>query len=110
MRIVIFGGTGFLGSYIHKYSKKKGFECFISSKKKKSHFKSDLQSERSIFDFLKKTKPHTVINCSAETNVDLCNKDFLRAYKANTLSVKNIVSSIKKFKQKIVKPKKGKGS
>ena len=99
MRAVIFGGTGFLGTSINKFLQNKGFECFISSYKKKSHFKSNLQSEKKIYNFLKKTKPEIIINCSGEANVDFCNKNFLKAHKSNTLSVRNIVSSVKKLKK-----------
>lgn len=102
MRIAIFGGTGFFGSSIKNFFEKKNFKCFITSKHQKSHFKSDLQSEEKIFKFLKKIKPSIVINCSAETNVELCNKDFLKAFKSNALSIRNIVSAVKKLKKNII--------
>tara|TARA_Y100000389_G_scaffold166012_1_gene170470 strand:- start:30486 stop:31328 length:843 start_codon:yes stop_codon:yes gene_type:complete len=101
MRAVIFGGTGLLGSSILDDLQKKGCQCFISSQKKKSDFKSNLQSEKKILKFLKKINPNIIINCSGETNVDLCNESFKTAFSSNVLTVRNIVSAIKKTKKKI---------
>jgi dTDP-4-dehydrorhamnose reductase len=100
MRVVIFGGTGLLGSSILHSLQKKGYKCFASSQKKKSDFKSNLQSEKKILQFLKKINPNIVINCSGETNVDLCNESFIEAFNSNVLTVRNIVSAIKKTKKK----------
>lgn len=101
MRVVIFGGTGLLGSSILYSLQKKGYKCFTSSQKKKSDFKSNLQSEKKILQFLKKKNPNIVINCSGETNVDLCNESFIEAFNSNVLTIRNIVSAIKKTKKKI---------
>ena len=38
MCVVIFGGTGLLGSSIHRDLKKKGYKCYISSKKMLENF------------------------------------------------------------------------
>ena len=102
MRVVIFGGTGLLGSSIHRDLKKKGYKCYISSQKKKSDFKSNLQSDKKIFNFLKKIKPSVVINCSGETNVDKCNSNFMTAFESNVVTVKNIVSAMKNLKKNIL--------
>ena len=100
MRAVIFGGTGLLGSSIFDSLKNKGHICYASSQKKKSNFKSNLQSEKKIYNFLKKTNPTLIVNCSGETNVDLCNENFIAAYRSNVLTIKNIVLAIKKMKKK----------
>ena len=99
MRVVIFGGTGLLGSSIRNNLEKKKISCFVSSLTKKSDFKSNLLSKKKIFNFLKKIKPHVIINCSGETDVNLCNKNFDEAYKSNVKTIKNIVFATEKLKK-----------
>ena len=100
MRIVIFGGTGLLGQSIFSNLNEK-YNCYISSFKKKSDFKSNLQSSKKIMSFLKKKQIDVVINCAGETNVNLCNKNFNHAFKANVNSIKNISSAIQSLRKKI---------
>ena len=46
MRVVIFGGTGLLGQSIYDLFQSKNFQCYRSSLKKNSEFKSDLLSKK----------------------------------------------------------------
>ena len=98
MRVVIFGGTGLLGQSLYYHFKGKKYNCYISSIKKKSHFKSDLLNKLKIKKFVKKIKPNIIINCAGETNVDLCNNNFNLAYKSNVTTVKNIVECLNELK------------
>ncbi len=98
MRAVIFGGTGLLGQSLYYHFKEKKYNCYISSKKKKSHFKSDLLNKFKIKKFVKKVKPNVIINCAGETNVDLCNNNFSLAYTSNVTTVKNIVECLNELK------------
>ena len=100
MKIIVFGGTGLLGSSIVKKLLDKKIDCRVSSKNKRSLFKSNLLSKNKIIKFLKKNKPHVIINCAGETNVDYCNNNLLNCYKSNVLSVKNIVNCIKELNLK----------
>jgi len=95
MKAVVFGGTGLLGSSITQYLILNKYDCLITSMNKKSNLRTNHLSKKIITKFLKKNKPDLIINCIAETNVDLCNKDFIHAYKSNVLTVRNIVSSLK---------------
>jgi len=99
MKVVIFGGTGLLGSSINQYLTLNKYNCLITSKNKKSNLKTDHLSKNTILKFLKKNKPNIIINCVAETNVDLCDADFIHAYKSNVLTVKSIVNSLNELKQ-----------
>ena len=94
MRVVIFGGTGLLGQSIYDLFQSKNFQCYRSSLKKNSEFKSDLLSKKKISKFIKGIKPNLVINCAGETDVSFCNKDFKSAYKSNVLTVRNITNSL----------------
>ena len=98
MKAIVFGGTGLLGSSINKYLKVNKYSCLTTSKNKRSNLKTDHLSKNIIFKFLKKNKPSLIINCIGETNVDLCNKDLVHAYKSNVLTVKNITTSLKELK------------
>ena len=100
MKAVIFGGSGLLGSSISQNLKSNKYECLITSKNKKSNLKTNHLSKDIIFKFLKKNKPNLIINCIAGMDVDLCNKDFIYAYKSNVLTVKNIVTSLNELKIK----------
>ena len=100
MRIIIFGGTGLLGQAIY-FNLNKKHSCYISSLKKKSDFKNNLQSSKKIMSFLKKKRIDVVINCAGETDVNLCNKNFYHAYKSNVNSIKNIANAIQNLKKKI---------
>ena len=98
MKAIIFGGTGLLGSSITQDLITKKYNCLITSKNKKSNLKTNHLSKNIILKFLKKNKPNLIINCLGEMNVDLCNKDFMHAYKSNVLTVKNIVTSLNELK------------
>tara|TARA_B100000787_G_C16193027_1_gene298754 strand:- start:2004 stop:2846 length:843 start_codon:yes stop_codon:yes gene_type:complete len=98
MKAVVFGGTGLLGSSITQYLTLNRYNCSITSMNKKSNLRTNHLSKKIITKFLQKNKPNLIINCIAETNVDLCNKNFTHAYKSNVLTVRNIVSSLKDLK------------
>ena len=98
MKAVIFGGSGLLGSSISQDLKSNKYKCLITSKNKKSNLKTNHLSKDIILKFLKKNKPNLIINCIAGMDVDLCNKDFIYAYKSNVLTVKNIVTSLNELK------------
>lgn len=100
MKAVIFGGSGLLGTSINQNLKSNKYKCLITSKNKKSNLKTNHLSKDIIFKFLKKNKPNLIINCIAGMDVDLCNKDFIYAYKSNVLTVKNIVTSLNELKIK----------
>ena len=75
MKTVILGGTGLLGSSIYHNLISNKYNCLTTSKNKKSNLKTNHLSKNIILKFLKKNQPKLVINCVAETNVDLCNKE-----------------------------------
>ena len=98
MRAVVFGGTGLLGDSIYRNLTLKKYDCLKTSKKKKSNLKTNLLSKNVILRFLKKYRPQLIVNCAAETNVDLCNRNFNIAYNSNVLTVKNIVDALNQLK------------
>jgi dTDP-4-dehydrorhamnose reductase len=90
MKALILGDTGRLGSAFKEYFRINKKKYFII--KKKNLIKN--------FKNILKKKPSLIINCIAETNVDLCNQNLMLALKTNTELVKNIVNILIKLKYK----------
>lgn len=91
MRILLLGSRGRLGSSIKNFLVKKNVR-FIELNKK-----SLFSKQKNFETYLKlknKNKIDLIINCTALTNVDLCNKNFNLAYKVNSQILDNIVTSI----------------
>ncbi len=101
MKILIIGSTGVLGNYLKNFFfKLKKFKIYASGYKTKTQLNFNLLKKKEILNILKKNKPNIIINCVANTNVDFCEKYFNHAYLANTITVKNLIFSIKKLRLK----------
>jgi GDP-L-fucose synthase len=60
-KIVVLGGTGFLGASVVGALQKRGYDVAICSRRTGV----DARSEQQLTDYLQKAKPDTVINCAA---------------------------------------------
>ncbi len=91
MYILLLGSKGRLGSCIKNFLIKKKID-FVEANKK------SLFSDQKKFEYFLKTRNKKridmIINCTALTNVDLCNKNFNIAYKVNSEILNIIVKSI----------------
>jgi len=65
MKIVVTGGTGFLGSHIMKALQRKGYEAISLTRANKVLWWVDLRSPKSARHALYGIKPDIVINCAA---------------------------------------------
>ena len=73
-KIILFGATGFLGSYLSEYLKK-DYKLYQFGRSKKSDHNLDLLNKKCFFNKLERIKPDYLINLVAETNVDYCQKN-----------------------------------
>ena len=83
-RILIIGSNGLLGSSLTIFLKKK-YDVVVFNRKKNS-----LTNFSSCFSFLNKNYFDVIINLSAVTDIDFCEKNKNFAKKINFLIVKNI--------------------
>ena len=100
-KILIFGSSGLLGNYFFK-KLKKNFRVFGCQHKNKNNnfFNIDISYIDQTTNIIKKTKPDIIINCIGYTDVIKCEINKIHAIKLNTLSVYNIISSLKSLKKK----------
>lgn len=95
MKIVIFGGEGFLGTKLEKMFSEKNYEVFSIGNKKDSKYKIDATNYSQILTFLKLKKPEIVIDTIALTNSMECEKNPELAKKLNFNTARNISDACK---------------
>jgi len=99
MRILIIGGSGFLGSKLYNLlDQGTVFGTFLSNEHKGLIY-LDLTRGTSVKDVLAKIKPDIIIHTGGLTNTDFCESDNEMAYKVNVRGTRNLV---KNFSGKII--------
>ena len=116
-KIIVTGGSGFIGSNLVKFLlKKKYFVINIDSlkysanpyntqklKKNQNYafFKLDLNNKNKIIKILNKYKPEGIFNLAAETHVDRSIDSPYNFIHSNILGTYNLLESIQAYKKKI---------
>ena len=116
-KVVVTGGSGFIGSnLIQLLLKKKFFVINVDKssysanpynvkdfKKNKNYlfFKLDINNKQKIIKILKKYKPIGIFNLAAETHVDRSIDDAENFIKSNVLGVYNLLEAIRKLENRI---------
>ena len=95
-KILITGSSGLLGSYLFPKIKSDKFKI-VRFKRSKT---ADLSNLNYCESYLKKSKFDIIINLSAITNVDMCEKNKKLANKVNFVLIKNICKATKKLSLK----------
>ena len=114
-KVVVTGGSGFIGSNLVKLLlKKKFFVINIDNlsyssnlfntknfKKNKNYlfFKADINSRKKIISILNKHKPSGIFNLAAETHVDRSIDEPKNFINSNILGVYNLLESISNYKK-----------
>lgn len=104
--ILIFGATGLLGSNFLARKNLK-FNIFILENKRKCNLKKYeivkfKVSKKNLEDFVKKKKINLILNFSAYTSIDQCEKNKKKAYQANVQNVDIICEAIKNIDAKLI--------
>ena len=94
--ILITGGTGYIGSCLSLYLKKK-YEIINLDKKNNKHISTnicDLLNLKKLDNILKKKKPKLIIHLAAQSLVDeTINKE--KYYQNNVMATKNLIMAMK---------------
>ena len=116
-KVIVTGGTGFIGSYLVKYLLKKKYFVINIDKlsysanlynvknlyknKNYTFFKVDLNNKKKIVKILKKYKPEGIFNLAAETHVDRSIDKPKNFIFSNILGTYNLLEAIVSYKKKI---------
>ena len=116
-KVVVTGGSGFIGSNLVKYLLKKKYFVInidklsysanpyntknLNKNKNYIFFKTDLNNKKKITKILKKYKPGGIFNLAAETHVDRSIDSPKNFIHSNIFGTYNLLESILDFKKKI---------
>ncbi len=96
MRILIFGGTGLLGTDISRVLKQGNDVIALGSAD------VDVSKLESVLHSINIHKPELVINCAAVSDVDKCEENREMAYRVNALGPKNIAIACSRMKSRLI--------
>ena len=113
-KVIVTGGSGFIGSNLLRFLIKKKFFVInidknkylskankaLFNKKNYIFFKIDINNKKKINFILDKYKPSAIFNLAAETHVDRSIDNPSTFIKSNVMGVFNLLESIRKYKKK----------
>ncbi|MCX8092971.1 MAG: dTDP-4-dehydrorhamnose reductase [Candidatus Goldbacteria bacterium] len=96
MKILIFGGTGLLGSDITKVLKQENDVIPFGSTD------VDISKLEAVVHSVNFHKPDIVINCAAISDVDKCEQNKELAYRVNAIGAKNVAIACNRTKSRLI--------
>lgn len=105
MKVLITGANGLLGIKVVKELQQNGYDVIPTHHSKPLHsgsLKLDVTENEAVDKLIRRIRPDIVIHAAAETNVDLCEKEPVHAYKVNVNATRNIAISSQKAKAKLI--------
>lgn len=107
MKILIFGGSGFIGSkFVKSFVKEE--DVFFTYNNKPCSFEGsasyrlDITNRNSVIELTEKVKPELVINTVAIPSMDTCEINKGLARKVNIEGTRNVIDACKRISSKIV--------
>tara|TARA_Y100000590_G_scaffold454982_1_gene602769 strand:+ start:585 stop:1586 length:1002 start_codon:yes stop_codon:yes gene_type:complete len=116
-KVIVTGGSGFIGSNLVKYLLKKKYFVInidklsysanpyntkdLNKNKNYIFYRLDLNNQKKITKILKKYKPSGIFNLAAETHVDRSIDKPVNFIKSNVLGTYNLLEAILAYKRKI---------
>jgi len=92
LKVLIAGSSGQLGKAVVEVFFKDGIDvCPVP------HSRVDITDRNMVDGIIKAYLPDVVINCSALTDVDLCEREIDRAFKVNAIGAKNLALASRKY-------------
>lgn len=92
MRVLVTGSSGQLGKAVVEIFFKNDIDVYPMP-----HTRLDITNRQAVEDIIKAYLPDIVINCSALTDVDLCEVEKDKAYRVNALGPKNLAVVSEKY-------------
>jgi len=115
-KVIVTGGSGFIGSNLVKYLLKKKYYVInidklsysanfynvrnLNKEKNYVFFKEDIINKNKINNILNRYKPHAIFNLAAETHVDRSIDNPENFVKSNILGAYNLLESIRLYEKK----------
>ena len=95
-RLVIFGGSGFVGGNMTKIAEQKGWQVVIADNRsvpQAEYRLVDITDKDSVEKVIEEIKPAAVVNVAAIADIDLAEREKELAYKVNVDGAKNVAES-----------------
>lgn len=92
MRVLVTGSSGQLGKAVVEVFFKNDIDVYPIP-----HTRLDITERQAVEEIIRAYLPEVVINCSALTDVDLCEREKDMAYKVNALGPKNLAILCEKY-------------
>lgn len=92
MKVLITGSSGQLGRAVVEVFFKNDIEVYPIP-----HSRLDITDRKAVEEIVRAYLPDVVINCSAITDVDLCERDIDMAFKVNAIGAKNLAIVSQKY-------------
>ena len=98
MQYVIFGATGYIGSYIYHRLKRDGYNVIGTSRKAVDDelifYDIQINNIDDILARLNDSEKKTAIICISESNIDRCHENYSQAYEINVVQSKKLICEL----------------
>ncbi|WKZ27976.1 MAG: SDR family oxidoreductase [Candidatus Dojkabacteria bacterium] len=101
-RVLITGGTGFIGSHISLQLQEQGYKVARLDIAGECEYLGDASNKEFITSVIEDFKPNVVLHCAARKNLPDCEENKLETFQSNVLSTEYIVELSKKIPFKLI--------